>query len=56
MPFARAGAEAAPNGKINAANISPLAALATVRDCVAEFCIRIPLLYISFMYNISIES
>jgi hypothetical protein len=42
MPFDRAGAEAIPKGKINDANISPLAALANVRGGVAEFFIRIP--------------
>jgi hypothetical protein len=46
MSLAKARVEVIPKGKINAANISPLAALATVRSCVTEFLIRIPLVYI----------
>jgi hypothetical protein len=38
---AKAGTDAIPKGKINAANISPWAVLAAVRSCVAEFVIRI---------------
>jgi hypothetical protein len=45
MPFAKAGTEAIPKGKVNAANISPLAVLAAVRGCVAEFVMGIPFIF-----------
>src|SRR5690242_10840976 len=43
---AKAGTEAMPKGKIDAANISLLAELTTVRDFFAEFVIRTPLIFI----------
>ena len=48
MPFAKAGMEAIPRGKIDAANISPLAALTIVQGSVDTFFIRMPFV-ISFL-------
>jgi hypothetical protein len=45
---AKAGTDAIPKGKINAANISPLAALATVQGSVDAFVMRMPFV-ISFV-------
>jgi hypothetical protein len=52
MPFARAGAEAIPKGKIDAANISPLAALNAVRRCAVEFVMRMPFVLLLVLWKV----
>ena len=52
---AKAGTDAIPKGKTNAANISPLASLDAERNCVADLAMEIPFDLHTFLRSIVIN-